>query len=454
MALQLEDGIPPVKKYARYVKSLHYDSPYNGQYVTRFEWRCLLALLMHPNFPKPIFPNLIQLTLPCLQSKAAMIFASLTISPSLRSVTVMANFRDSVSDHELTWNALADQLGPLSKNLESFSIAARTRSVSPPSTVVGVVDQLCKKFTAITTLGLLETYLPKAPLEFPSTLQKLQLSLSKSDAPRETKLFPSLAHLELYGATVQSCTMFLSALQAPNLQQLTIRYSHKDRDEIIDLEGAFLALVTSAHFPELSSIKVSKDERRHPSDSPLLRALMYMPATFPVTLNVLKPLLVCKRLTSINISNCIPTKISDSDLLVILSAWPKLRSLRLASTFEVDKIPELTLAGLHAAVLRCPSLTHLDLPCDARTLPSAEATPHPSLSNWNVRKSPVGPSSEAAKSLSACFPKLKTLHCFGDLYDKMTDSLFHFNTSTVDQLQVASVVRWREVETLALGRKP
>ncbi|KAH6904137.1 hypothetical protein BKA70DRAFT_1193372 [Coprinopsis sp. MPI-PUGE-AT-0042] len=445
---QLEEGILRVKKYARYVKSFHYDSPTNEQYVERLEWHCLLAFLMHPKFPKPIFPNLITVSLPCFESRPTLLFASLTLSPSVKSVTILTNFREPLAEEELTWKGLIEQLDPMGKDLDRFNIMITyTRNATAPPTVVGIIDEFCKKLKAVTELSIPEGYLPRAPLELPASLQRLRLSIRSSGSAREAMPFPTLANLELSEASEESCNMFLRALQAPKLEQLTIRYSKSIRDEEINLQEAFLVLVTSASSSRLSSIKVFKDDMVF--DSPILHRLIYTKSTFPITYNTLEPLMACKSLTSVDISNCVPTKISNSDFLRILSSWPELTSLRLASAFEVDKIPELTLAGLHAALLRCPSLTYLDLPCDARTLPPTNATPHRSLAYWNVRGSPLGSSKEAAKSLSTCFPKLKALHFFEDLYGELTE--FHFDTSTIDPVQVASIVRWRDVEKVVSG---
>ncbi|KAH6904138.1 hypothetical protein BKA70DRAFT_1297164 [Coprinopsis sp. MPI-PUGE-AT-0042] len=447
-ASQLEAGILRVKKYARYVKSFHYDSPANNQSIERLQWHCLLAFLMHPRFPKPMFPNLVQITLPCFESQHTMLLAALTLSPTVRKVTVLTGYIDSPSDHELSWKALLEQLDPLSEGLDTFGITSSGGSSTAPPGVVRTVDELCKKFKVIRALSLPEGYLSQAPHELSTTLRKLELSVRNSGSPRKTMNFPNLANLELCDATVQSCKVFLQALQAPKLQHLTIRYSKRIRDKQIDLQEAFCALVASADFSHLSSITVYKDDM---FCEPLrLRRALYIPSTIPITFQTLRPLLACKWLTGIDISNCVPTKICNLDLMHMLSAWPELTSLKLASTFEVDKIPELTLAGLHAALLRCPSLTHLDLPCDARTLPSANAVPHPSLLSWNVRGSPLGSSKEAARILSTCFPKLKTLRFFEDLYEKLTEP--NFDTSTIDPIQVASIVRWRDVERTVSNR--
>ncbi|KAH6904139.1 hypothetical protein BKA70DRAFT_539417 [Coprinopsis sp. MPI-PUGE-AT-0042] len=409
----------------------------------QFEWRCLLRFLAHPNFPKPIFPNLIELTLPCFENTETMLYASLTLAPSVRIVTVLSNSlispintldASTLSREESLWKSLADQLDSFSGGITSFTISSWQFHGFVPAEVLGVVDNLCQKFTALATLRFPKAFLPPTPFQLPPRLKKLELSIRSLGNPQDEINLPNLTNLQLSVTHIESCNSFLRVFRATDLECLTIHYSSFSLNQSINLQDAFIALLTSANFPHLSSVIVQGDTRgfdqmydRHPMH-------LTPPTTFPVTHGVFKPLMACQNMTSITISNCIPTEISDAEFLRMLSAWPNLTALNLASPFQVNSIPQLTWAGLQTALLCCPSLTHLDLPCDARILPHADVAPHPSLSYWNARGSPLELPKEAAKVFQTCFPKLKVLRFFEEF------CAIDFDFEVVDPLQAASFV--------------
>ncbi|KAH6904140.1 hypothetical protein BKA70DRAFT_1297169 [Coprinopsis sp. MPI-PUGE-AT-0042] len=385
-----------------------------------------------------------------------MLYASLTLAPSVRSVRVLSHSSFSpdaiaLSRDEYLWKALADQLDPHSEVLTSFTITSWQFHGSVPAEVLGIVDKLCQKFTALTTLSVPKAFIPPAALQLPSRLEKLEVSIRSSVNPQGEMILPGLANLQLSVTSAEGCNLFLRSLRARNLDSLTIHYSSAVSTKNINLQDTFSALLASSGFPHLSSITVHGDKSGLDERfDPYFGIHPTPPTTFPITYGVLEPLMSCQGMTRITITNCI-LEISNNDLLRMLSAWPKLTVLKLASAFQVNNIPKLSLAGLHTALLRCPLLSHLDLPCDARTLPSAGAAPHPSLSCWNARGSPLETPKGAAKILQTCFPKLKVLRFFEDMCDKVAD--IDYDYESIDPMQVASFMHWRDVQKVMFGER-
>ncbi|KAH6904141.1 hypothetical protein BKA70DRAFT_539473 [Coprinopsis sp. MPI-PUGE-AT-0042] len=443
----LEAGIPRLNNYARHVKVLRNDI--EEEYVEQITGPCLLALLAYPNFPRPIFPNLRTVIVPSNDTKFMMLYASLLLEPSVRSLEITAAIYVSTDrallDLELFWKSISDRLDPLSEKLEVLKVTYYQNNATMPAQVPasGVIEGIFKKLASIETLHIPDALLLMEPFQLSRTLKTLELTINDMTTPRETVNLPNLPNLRITVSSTTGCNNFLRSLQAAQLQRLSIVYDWSVSYREINLTDAFVALLESSSFPHLSSITVTKNGT---SDGDARRGEL---SAYRVAFNTFKPLIACQNLSELRIATCNPTQITNSQLLQMLSAWPKLKTLKLECDSRTTNVPRITFAGLHAALLRCPSLSHLDLPCNARTLPSKDIHPHPALTHWNVRGSPLESSKVANKTLAACFPQLQVLRAFEELCTRV---MYHHDEYwDVDAERIISIVQWLEVQKALQG---
>jgi hypothetical protein len=389
-----------------------------------------------------------------------MLYASLTLAPSVRSVTILCHsaFTPEVAQDanlipgiEFSWKSLADQIKSRSRNVSSLSINVWSSRGSVPSGILVIVNELCQGLASLTAFSVPQAFIPP-PFHLPPRVENLELFIPRRAQPAEGVDFANLHTLQLSAASVEHCTAFLRALRARNLQRFAIHYSSGIANKSVNLRDTFTAL-NASDSSNLTTIAIQGDKIgiHEMYETYVLRPTP--PRTsFPLSYSVLEPLISYKDMTSLTIANCIPTEISNGDLLSLLSAWPNLEVLNLSSAFQANTVPKITMAGLHAALLRCPHLSHLDLPCDARTLPSTTTLqPHPALTHWNACDSSLLSPKEAAKTILACFPKLRVLRFFEDMCAKLTQQDYDYDA--VDATQVASFMHWREVQEVLFGER-
>ncbi|KAI5823947.1 hypothetical protein K523DRAFT_316135 [Schizophyllum commune Tattone D] len=104
--------------------------------------------------------------------------------------------------------------------------------------------------------------------------------------------------------------------------------------------------------------------------------------------------------------------LTDADYATVASWWPNLNALRLSCSCHYrtdDDVPAATLNALTVIVSGCPDLEYLDIPIDARIVPSVPSVQHGSLWRLGVNDAPITDPEAVAAFLSSLLPELYCL---------------------------------------------
>ncbi|KAG2015265.1 hypothetical protein CC2G_008553 [Coprinopsis cinerea AmutBmut pab1-1] len=241
-----------LQHYTPHVKEIGYTS---GK---RFDHRSLHAL--HTStVPLPLFPNVVEVTLPCFSERPleAIFYPAIVLSPSIRVVRISTNEIDAALTPGVTdldnpcWKALSDRLQAYAQNITSFTIYNHFCGGARLSSI----DCLLRHFTArLTSLSIDYLVLQPETLPVLSRFVHLKtLSVTVDDSLLSVHLpydlfFPKLDYLGLSATSTAGLNTFLRKLRVPSLEQFTIEFHVSTQD--IDLHESLSA---TAHCPRSPS---------------------------------------------------------------------------------------------------------------------------------------------------------------------------------------------------------
>ncbi|EFI28082.1 hypothetical protein CC1G_14109 [Coprinopsis cinerea okayama7 len=438
-----------LQHYAPLVKRIGYPG-YFSREGTFFDYNSLYHLHASATLPRPLFPNVVEVVLPCLSERQveAIFYPSVVLSPSIRKITIFTDcfeHRDEENPiiDNTQWTAVSNRLQSQAPNLDSFGIYCDTESTGR----IPSIDSLCHHFSS--SLKCLDmSYLVLQP-ETICTLGKLDsldaLQFTVNDyrfvSPLSEKI--PLTKLSFLGLRVDSAagldTLFQSIL-APSIERVELTFMALD--SIVHLGDTFKALTQNCALPKLYDVDiVLVDDVDH---------------YFPISAATFTPLLRCNNIKTIQIGGCAMPVLEDADLLQIFSSWPDLShfSMSLALPCQGSLYRGgLTLAGVHAALQLCPKLHTLELPFDARVVPTDStlpSSPHPSLRSLDVFTSPITFGFQVGQFFRKFYPLLKSRQfSFYDMYKtqfywETTPTAEHFSPSVVEGAMM--VDQWIDVE--------
>ncbi|EIW85670.1 hypothetical protein CONPUDRAFT_142143 [Coniophora puteana RWD-64-598 SS2] len=212
------------------------------------------------------------------------------------------------------------------------------------------------------------------------------LSCGPLDVPTLLHLahLPALENLDtslpIYGLD-SSNTLQLAKGAFSRLRDLAMWHGHGFK-QVIDIFDAI-----PRRLPELSKLYLNAEDRDGPDDIQRLNdiisrrvqvkalkelaikeesTVMHSEDNWRVTLLTLQPALVFTQLESVILSTSRPISLTDSELVTLADAWPKLRSLAINPNYGWMSPSGLTISGLAAALDRWPELQYLALAINAR----------------------------------------------------------------------------------------
>ncbi|KIJ67166.1 hypothetical protein HYDPIDRAFT_165875 [Hydnomerulius pinastri MD-312] len=180
-------------------------------------------------------------------------------------------------------------------------------------------------------------------------------SLKHADAAQSQKWFGCLKKLQILAPDINSVIGFLSFM-SPGSPLRSVVITFKSHPQPKQVERALTLLAGAG--PALEMLYLLCQQ------SPLQpRPGVLSGPPFP-----LKPLIPLSNLTTLDINiGSLECDLNNHIVQEIALAWPKLRLLRLYSSFGVDSRPKVTLPGLLPLLQHCSALVSLTLPVDAET---------------------------------------------------------------------------------------
>ncbi|KAG2015257.1 hypothetical protein CC2G_008544 [Coprinopsis cinerea AmutBmut pab1-1] len=377
-----------------------------------FDYSALHWLYANPAMPRPLFPNAVDVTLPCFSRYPfeAVFYPALVLGPSVRMVMILANGinwdggRIAEDLDNPRWKAISGRLQPFAHNINCFSICSNARGgVCLPS-----IDSLLRHCTtSLTSLTIRNIVLEPDSLRVLSQLghiEALEVAVDENLDPTYFSNglpFPKLTFLSLVALSIDGLIDFLRNIRTPALEAFEFEVHGSLSWRYIELEDIFSALVSDCTPPKLSSINALVLEGNS--------------GCFPIRDTTFYPLLACRNMETVCIDKCIQPDIKDAALADVFSAWPNLSEFSLRPFEDDDDIywGPLTLAGVHTALKHCPNLDILTLPCDTRRLPSLDndpnstsLTPHRSLRSWALWNSAIASGEQVGRFLHKFYPAL------------------------------------------------
>ncbi|KAI4294371.1 hypothetical protein EV122DRAFT_223841 [Schizophyllum commune] len=132
------------------------------------------------------------------------------------------------------------------------------------------------------------------------------------------------------------------------------------------------------------------------------------------------------RLQGVRIGTTRGPILTDADYATVASWWPNLNALRLSCSCHYrtdDDVPAATLNAVTVIVSGCPDLEDLDIPIDARIVPSVPSVKHGSLWRLCVNDAPITDPKAVAAFLSSLLPELYCLEYDDGYIDSEEDDV-------------------------------
>ncbi|KAF7329282.1 hypothetical protein MKEN_00189100 [Mycena kentingensis (nom. inval.)] len=235
--------------------------------------------------------------------------------------------------------------------------------------------------------------------------------------------FARLSSLRLAPTRVDFAIQFLRIVEPAALQLEDIHVGF-DASELGSRIATLLRLISRIPPHILTEIHVGETDNGEG---------MYMPPE-PVQLYALDGAALTglsrfTRLTRLTVQAPSGIQLEDEILWELAPCWPQMQYLQLMSGSPTQLVPRTTLAGLRALAKHCAALEFVDLPVDAREVPSypAERISQLGLTMWDVRESPISDPARVAAFLSGLFPNLKHVSNYfndeGDISIEMWDQV-------------------------------
>ncbi|KAH6912239.1 hypothetical protein BKA70DRAFT_1184866 [Coprinopsis sp. MPI-PUGE-AT-0042] len=408
---RIKSALERIQHYARYIRRLDWGWAYKYSSPPKYavHHSVFRKLYEHEDCPRPLFPNLKEVVIPYPKNDplVAVFYPSLVLSPSVRTIEVVAEDSTSISlDANHTdstdgrWTSLASRLFKMAPHLEVFEVAAGGAFRGTLS-FYGKLDaferQVLPNFSSrMTRLKLASLVLGGSTFSALGGghlvgLVKLSISLAEQQYSQllcessTTLSFPSLERLSISVLPLKTCQAFLELLDTTKLKELKLKV-YMDSDDEGNEQGddynpqpLFKALIGRGNtcLEDISLKKIWINE-----DAEHLWYACIDERVFTVAPETVQPLLAFSKLSSLSIEPCDTSALDDDTLSTMLSSWPSLQTLELADHTFAFEPPVLTLVGVHKALQCVPSLEILSIRFDGSIIP-----PHDPLHSFISKKS-------------------------------------------------------------------
>lgn len=433
-----DDDWATFRMYARRVRSLTFEKHDPMSYTMRRDNRLhdsvALALLGSPTLTLPPFCGLRELywydqrdvLLPCLQR---------CISTTLTRLVI----------HSEHWpSAMVDLvagLGTACPKIKEF------RCSIPPA---GVCAMLSDLVTCWDDLEILETGAVNAQaLQHLASLKKLRVLKILVPEGRSLDLDPTstfsvMFSLDKFSITAASIELLLAFLAPLQISAKSAKLNIESAPNADDLDHLFSSLAEHFKPNVLKSLVVGVDRPIGFDDHTL----------FELTTSAFRKIRAFTGLTNLNLSS-IHVFITDDEVLDLVSAWPQLECLDLATAWDwrVTRLG-VTFGGLAGILERCPNLRSLGVNLDTWL-------PHDSLVHFDNKY--TGITSEKVTDLGVGYAECDDIEAIGNLLAGMFPSLTHIYLShpidmdyddPSDQNEwFEGENRWKEVESFITRKR-
>ncbi|KAJ7171357.1 hypothetical protein C8R46DRAFT_1216926 [Mycena filopes] len=263
-------------------------------------------------------------------------------------------------------------------------------------------------FTGRLGCGVLQTYLPTS--EPPASRHESARTVPSFS---ETKLpgcswFPALSHLKVH--STESAIAFITTLP-PKCRLVGFNLPHQEASwHTTEINHQlYSALQTHCVHSALLRIWVNPGQQGSEYSTPTAEQI----TQYVVDIDIIAPLLSFPNLTWVCLSHAVGFSLDDAAILLIARAWPRIEVLGLRAHSCRDAPSQVTLEGLIALAVNCPSLRTLDLLFDATVVPKIprnerrQLVRQKALHFLTVAGSPVGDVYRVAEFMAALFPRIE-----------------------------------------------
>lgn len=339
------------QKYASRVKSLRGPSYY--RFPTTVQRRVMAALASYSKATLPLLPNLKEITWceirmyhrmePCVS------LLRYFVGPAISSVTLKLYCWPYHISSEM---AVLDELSSLCPNVTSFTATFPPSSQNDPSREVGTIVNKWSNIRTLRSCALPQSVMDK--LVSQRTLESLAIELNSSAYPPYTGLLPeSLYTFSLGGSSANLCTRYLRNIYGhPSMLALRIGVDDSNPDDINEL---FRILPDHLDRTALHTISVELTSSYWISRSS---------ETFPLELDILRPLLVFHSLRTIDLDFFSSGELDDDAFDMMARAWPALESFALGTADVLRKRPQTSVHALISLLTHCPNLNNVHIVFD------------------------------------------------------------------------------------------
>lgn len=269
-----------------------------------------------------------------------------------------------------------------------------------------------------------------------------------SQIKNKSEAFPSLQNVFLAGMVdeFQKVLRYFS-----DQQMISLGFSVREYPKAKSLTQLFHVVAASFTTLRVLQFNVPKEE----IDSEMAnRHYDANPDAYYCGRSVLQPLLAIRSLSAVHIELGVPLCLSNADLRVIGTSWPKIEVLDLCSDPYCEQTrlvqPVADFEGLRELVFHCARLKHLGLYIDYSSFLSEETIADMNMASNSLIHLDVGRSwliepPLVAAALSGAFPNLKVFQWCG-MEGQEDDMLF--SPESVDRIAFNNVRQWRQVYDL------
>ncbi|KAJ7168996.1 hypothetical protein C8R46DRAFT_1350448 [Mycena filopes] len=209
---------------------------------------------------------------------------------------------------------------------------------------------------------------------------------SNDVSPPHVPTFPSLRKLSLQSNTTRSPAYFINMLDDCRLVSLALKFNQ--HASAVAHTRLNTAIATHCVTSVLTTLSVEYAD--------------------PVVAQILHPFCAFGNLQSLAIT-APHFQLTDAQLGVLASSWPRLQSLYLTPLDSTDLAPTLTLESLQALAENCPNLTNLGIEIDARVVPATAATQHLKVKWLVVYSSPVATDFAVTRYIGEVLPQIEII---------------------------------------------
>ncbi|KAJ7457447.1 hypothetical protein FB451DRAFT_1142682 [Mycena latifolia] len=218
--------------------------------------------------------------------------------------------------------------------------------------------------------------------------------------------FPALRTIQFSSTTIEFAIEFVNLLSDCRLEEINVG------TDVLATKATtgelYTALANRLSHSPLDWLWIGNvDEGITATPAPSLGTV----ANYVINGHTLAALFCFTNLTTVGLEPPVGFGIDDITAWDMARAWPKIRSLKLASATDLHHPTSMTLHGLRAFAQHCRDLTWLSITVDASTVPPFDNSPETrisqrQLSSFDVGASLISDPPTVARFMSGLFPAL------------------------------------------------